>query len=278
MNAAVCSLCRQVHYAVNTEPYWGAINGIVEFMSPEFKRKWYTGKVKGQTTTPLPCLPLDTIMEKVGVRHVHFFSLDVEGAELEVLKGIDFTRFSFDVMAVEADETDLNIANGKDKEILEFLESKGYELHSNYGRSNWIVRTSRASVQKGTPWYVQTLETTGTASSDEPADCNLTRIEIPKWASGKAASVLDAKPSTVAALVSPARFRSQSKEDQYAFKTFFQGKPKGVFLEMGALDGHQFSNTYALEKDVGWRGVLIEPEPGLFLTLILSLTLIAHRP
>ena len=125
---------------------------------------------------------------------------------------------------------------------------------------------------------IQTLETTGTASSDEPADCNLTRIEIPKWASGKAASVLDAKPSTVAALVSPARFRSQSKEDQYAFKTFFQGKPKGVFLEMGALDGHQFSNTYALEKDVGWRGVLIEPEPGLFLTLILSLTLIAHRP
>jgi len=160
VNAAVCSLCRQVHYAVNTEPYWGAINGIVEFMSPEFKRRWYTGKVKGQTTTPLPCLPLDTIMEKVGVRHVHFFSLDVEGAELEVLKGIDFTRFSFDVMAVEADETDLNIANGKDKEILEFLESKGYELHSNYGRSNWIVRTSRASVQKGTSWsYLHALPT-----------------------------------------------------------------------------------------------------------------------
>lgn len=35
----------------------------------------------------------------------------------------------------------------------------------------------------------------------------------------------------------------------------------GSFVEIGALDGTTFSNTLALEKCFGWRGVLIEANP-----------------
>ena len=33
----------------------------------------------------------------------------------------------------------------------------------------------------------------------------------------------------------------------------------GYYVDVGAFDGRSFSNTYHLEKSLGWRGVLIEP-------------------
>lgn len=37
----------------------------------------------------------------------------------------------------------------------------------------------------------------------------------------------------------------------------------GFFIEAGANDGYQQSNTYRLEKERGWTGLLIEPVPDL---------------
>jgi hypothetical protein len=39
-----------------------------------------------------------------------------------------------------------------------------------------------------------------------------------------------------------------------------QGK-KGFFVEAGALDGEVASNSLKLEKDYGWTGLLVEPNP-----------------
>lgn len=40
--------------------------------------------------------------------------------------------------------------------------------------------------------------------------------------------------------------------------------PSGVFLEVGANDGYSQSNTYFLEKQRRWKGILIEPHPHLY--------------
>jgi len=40
----------------------------------------------------------------------------------------------------------------------------------------------------------------------------------------------------------------------------------GYFVELGANDGFTQSNTLAFEQKKGWRGVLIEPSPHLFLS------------
>jgi hypothetical protein len=41
----------------------------------------------------------------------------------------------------------------------------------------------------------------------------------------------------------------------------------GVYFEIGALDVATFSNTYVLERCLGWRGLLIEAQPGNFVQL-----------
>ena len=64
------------------------------------------------------------------------------------------------------------------------------------------------------------------------------------------------------------RSKSQRGEDQKAMTSYFHGCSGGTFLEMGALDGLQYSNTYSLEHEFGWKGVLIEASPQHFRKLV----------
>lgn len=57
------------------------------------------------------------------ITHIDFMSLDVEGGEFEVLKGIDFTKYTFSVMAIEH-----NYINQAIDKIKNFLEDKGYKI------------------------------------------------------------------------------------------------------------------------------------------------------
>ena len=38
----------------------------------------------------------------------------------------------------------------------------------------------------------------------------------------------------------------------------------GFFIEAGAHDGVDISNTLYLEKQLGWTGILVEPNPDTF--------------
>ena len=42
----------------------------------------------------------------------------------------------------------------------------------------------------------------------------------------------------------------------------------GFFVECGAYDGHHASNSLYLEMYQGWTGLLIEPDPRFFLSLL----------
>ncbi len=68
----------------------------------------------------------------------------------------------------------------------------------------------------------------------------------------------------------PTVSRSQHAEDIYAYEHFFYGRGGGTFLEMGALNGLQWSNTVALERMLGWRGVLIEASPSSYKQLAVN--------
>ena len=73
----------------------------------------------------VPCFPLETILLALNQTHVDYFSLDVEGLELEVLKTIPFDRIDIRVLTVEY----LHGGGGKD-EYRRFMESKGFRTHT----------------------------------------------------------------------------------------------------------------------------------------------------
>jgi FkbM family methyltransferase len=53
---------------------------------------------------------------------------------------------------------------------------------------------------------------------------------------------------------------SQLKQD-LAVLEFYKNKKGGYFIEIGASDGIEFSNTYLLEKEYEWKGICVEPIP-----------------
>ena len=59
---------------------------------------------------------------------------------------------------------------------------------------------------------------------------------------------------------------SQLGQDLEVLK-FYNKKKSGFFIEIGASDGIENSNTYLLENCYGWKGICVEPIPYRFESL-----------
>lgn len=57
---------------------------------------------------------------------------------------------------------------------------------------------------------------------------------------------------------------SDRGQDRWVIDQVFKGKKDGFFVELGAADGFNDSNTFVLEKRFGWNGLCIEPNPTFF--------------
>lgn len=59
-------------------------------------------------------------------------------------------------------------------------------------------------------------------------------------------------------------YYSQDGQDVFVVERLFDQKRGGVFIDVGANDGVTFSNSYYLEKQLGWSGLALEPIPGTY--------------
>jgi FkbM family methyltransferase len=73
----------------------------------------------------IPCLTLTSVLKQHNIYHIDYLSIDVEGSELQVLKGIDFDIFDIDFIDVEN--------NFGENKIRDFLASKNFVLYENIG-------------------------------------------------------------------------------------------------------------------------------------------------
>jgi FkbM family methyltransferase len=57
------------------------------------------------------------------------------------------------------------------------------------------------------------------------------------------------------------RYFSQKGQDRWLVRHVFAGRRGGYFVDVGAGNGVSHSNTYVLERDFGWTGILVEANP-----------------
>ncbi len=134
IHAGVCDRKRLLHYVEDKSE----VSGIWEFAPQTFKDIfWRDITLESPNVKPILCAPLAELLEPhLGSSfYFDFFSLDVEGAEFEVLKAIDFTKLGFGIILTEADAHNQR----KNMALRTFLEWNGYSFFMEYERSYWFV-------------------------------------------------------------------------------------------------------------------------------------------
>jgi FkbM family methyltransferase len=118
IQAAVWSEEKQVEFELphSGNDFLSRIGGI------SHNENYFAADFREVETISMTAQPLSKILG-TGELHFNYFSLDVEGAELEALRGIAWDRTSFDYIALE-----FGHRNDFLKEIAEYLSSKGYVL------------------------------------------------------------------------------------------------------------------------------------------------------
>ena len=91
---------------------------------------------RGSSTsaTTADCFPLYSILLALNRTRVDYFSLDVEGKELDVLKTIPFDKLDIKILTVE-----YNHVPGGEVALRVFMNSKGYYEHSKLVAVNTII-------------------------------------------------------------------------------------------------------------------------------------------
>lgn len=62
-------------------------------------------------------------------------------------------------------------------------------------------------------------------------------------------------------------YYSQFGQDVLVDRHLFAGRRGGVFVDVGAHDGKSFSNSMFFERERGWTGLCVEPNPEVFTEL-----------
>ena len=127
LNCAVCNNDGETDFYSNTG-YTEMISGIKDnFDIRHLQRLSYENFVMGSYTEiiKVKTQKLETILDQHNISHVNYLSIDVEGAEFEVIKSINFDKVFIDVIGFENNYEDTSIP------IIQFLENKNYVMCKN---------------------------------------------------------------------------------------------------------------------------------------------------
>lgn len=94
-------------------------------------RSDYDRKVKDSVTAQ--CFPFYSILLAIGNPTVHYFSLDVEGVEVDVLKTIPWDKVDIKVLSIEYTHIDWRTA-------MRLMEKNGYQYKYNVGEDMIFVK------------------------------------------------------------------------------------------------------------------------------------------
>jgi FkbM family methyltransferase len=190
-------------------------------------------------------ITLDDVLEQAGNPQIDYLSIDVEGNDWEVLRGFDIKRHRPRLILIEDDYHSR-------LKIYWYLKRQGYRLVKRTGSNNWYIPegqrfTLTTGWEKAKLFRKIFLSTPirrlkGFVAGDK------------KEVSNRLLHCVDSDRINLA----PSTSFSQYGEDLLVWK-YFGEKKSGVFVEVGANDPEESSQTFLLERN-GWSGILVEPQ------------------
>lgn len=133
-NCAISDVEMDINF-LSIEGPCNVLSGIMEFYNSQHLERidreleMYSNHPEGhelysrKEQIPMKAVRLESLFSKHNITKIDFISIDVEGAELQVLNSINFDKVDIDVFMIENNY-------GLEKET-EFLSSKGYKLLGN---------------------------------------------------------------------------------------------------------------------------------------------------
>jgi FkbM family methyltransferase len=122
VNCAVCNNDGETEFICNTG-YTEMISGIKDTFDPRHWQRLQTENQAKSSTTEIIKVntkKLETICDENNISYINYLSIDVEGAEFEVIKSINFDKVFIDVIGFEDNYNDTSIP------IVKYLESKDF--------------------------------------------------------------------------------------------------------------------------------------------------------
>uniref|UniRef100_A0A6C0F9A7 Methyltransferase FkbM domain-containing protein n=1 Tax=viral metagenome TaxID=1070528 RepID=A0A6C0F9A7_9ZZZZ len=122
INCAVCNNDGKTEFICNTG-YTEMISGIKDTFDHRHKQRLQRENKKYGSTTEIievETKKLETICDSHKISHINYLSIDVEGAEFEVIKSINFDKVYIDVIGFENNYSNTSIP------IIKYLEDKNY--------------------------------------------------------------------------------------------------------------------------------------------------------
>ena len=84
----------------------------------------------------LQCFPLYSILLALDNPTVHYLSLDIEGAEYQVLQHLPWDKVDIEVLGVELVYAGV-VFPGTRQQVHQFIKEKGYEYEGTLGKNLW---------------------------------------------------------------------------------------------------------------------------------------------
>lgn len=124
INCAVCNHNGETEFYLN-EGYTEMLSGIKDNYDKRHLERLNNENIDNFSTTQIIKVitkKLDTIFDENNISHINYLSIDVEGAEFEVIKSINFDKVFIDIIGFENNFIDVSIP------IIIFLENNGFKL------------------------------------------------------------------------------------------------------------------------------------------------------
>jgi FkbM family methyltransferase len=138
LNCAVCNYDGETDFLCNTG-YTEMISGIKNNFDPRHMQRLERENQETGSTTEIITVntkKLETIFSEHNITYVNYLSIDVEGAEFEVIKSINFDKVFIDVIGFENNFDDASIP------IIEYLEKYNFVVIHKSGDIFMIHKNS----------------------------------------------------------------------------------------------------------------------------------------